>query len=100
MKVNNINGTSGKTCSCDSWLDHWEKFSGQSLSFCVVENCNQKDLVGAHIQKDNANDRNWYIIPLCKAHNGETGGSLAIGDYVNLVSANTSETCGKLFRYN
>ncbi len=40
-------------------------------------------------------DSNWYIIPLCKTHNGEKGKSLIISDNIKLVSANVSETCGK-----
>jgi len=96
MKVKNINGTSGKTCKCGSWLDHWKKFSGQPLSkWCSEKNCTQKPEVGAHVQKDSSVDDNWYIVPFCYTHNGETGKSLEIVDSVELVSANVSETCGK-----
>ena len=95
MKVNNINGTSQNTCKCGSWLDHWKKFSGQSLSsYCSEKSCTKKPEVGAHVQKDSSTDNNWYIIPLCTTHNGETGKSLEIMDSVKLVSANVSETCG------
>lgn len=96
MKVKNINGTSQNTCKCDSWLGHWEKFSGQSLPiYCPEVKCTQKPEVGAHVQKDSSTDSSWYIVPLCKAHNGETGKSLEISGSVTLVSANVSETCGK-----
>ena len=96
MKVNNINGTGPNTCKCGSWLDHWKKFSGQSLpAYCPEVNCTQKPEVGAHVQKDSHYDTNWYIVPLCKACNGKTGKSLEISDSVKLVSANVSETCGK-----
>jgi hypothetical protein len=95
MKVTNINGTSASKCNCDSWLDHWKRFSGQSITFCPVVGCLEKDLVGAHVQKDSATDKSWYIIPLCKKHNGETGKSLTISDSYTLVSANVSNTCGK-----
>ena len=27
------------------------------------------DLVGAHVQKVNSNDKKWYIVPLCKSCN-------------------------------
>ncbi|MBZ5591218.1 MAG: hypothetical protein LAP39_03210 [Acidobacteriia bacterium] len=50
--------------------------------------------MGAHVQKDSTTDKNWYIVPLCKKHNGETGKSLEIGAYT-LVSANVGQTCGK-----
>ena len=96
MKVNNINGTSETTCECGSWLDHWKKFSGQTLpQFCPQVKCTEKSEVGAHVQKDSTTDKNWYIIPLCNTHNGETGNSLIISGYLNLVSANISDTCGK-----
>jgi hypothetical protein len=96
MKVNNINGTSAKTCKCGSWLDHWKKFSGESLpTYCPEATCARKPEVGAHVQKDSATDNSWYIIPLCKIHNAETGKSLDISDSTTLVSANVSETCGK-----
>ena len=96
MKVTNINGTSDNTCKCGSWLDHWKKFGGySSITYCTVDKCYGKDLVGAHVQKDSSTDRSWYIIPLCKTHNAETGKSLIVSDNTALVSANVSETCGK-----
>ncbi len=96
MRVKNINGTSYSTCKCGSWLNHWKKFSGQSLSkYCSEKSCTKKPEVGAHIQKDNSTDSSWYIVPFCSTHNGETGKSLDIMDSVKLVSANVSETCGE-----
>jgi hypothetical protein len=96
MKVKNINGTSDNTCKCLSWLEHWKKFSGQSVSnYCPESKCTQKPEVGAHVQKDNSTDTNWYIIPLCKSHNKQTSESLDVSDAVKLVSANVSTTCGK-----
>jgi hypothetical protein len=96
MKLKNINWTDNTTCSCGSWLEYWKKFSGQTLPvFCPEEKCIQMSEVGAHVQKANSNDESWYIVPLCKTHNGETGKSLTISDSVNLVSANVGRTCGK-----
>ena len=96
MKVRNINGTSDNTCKCSSWLNHWEKFSGQAIpTYCPEKTCTQKPEVGAHVQKDSSTDNSWYIVPLCKKHNGETGKSLEISDSVKLASANVSNTCGK-----
>lgn len=96
MKVKNINGTSRNTCNCGSWLNHWKNYSRQSLSnYCSEKSCTKKPEVGAHVQKDSLSDSNWYIVPFCYTHNGETGKSLDIVDSVNLVSANVSETCGK-----
>lgn len=96
MKVKNINGTSQNTCRCGSWLEHWKKFSGQTLpTHCPESSCTQKPEVGAHIQKDGSSDDSWYIVPLCTTHNGQKGKSLEISNSVKLVSANVSTTCGK-----
>jgi hypothetical protein len=96
LKLRNINGTSGNTCSCGSWLEHWKNFSGQPPPiFCPAERCIEKPEVGAHVQKDNSPDDGWYIVPLCKTHSAETDESLTISDSVNLVSANVGRTCEK-----
>ena len=96
MKVKNINGTSDNTCKCNSWLDHWKRFSGQSVpTYCPEEKCTLKPEVGAHVQKDGYADDSWYIIPLCKTHNGETGKTVTVSDSIALASANVSKTCGK-----
>jgi hypothetical protein len=96
MKVKNINGTSDHTCKCGSWLEHWKKFGGVTApTYCPVVGCLEKVEVGAHVQKDSSSDSSWYIVPLCKTHNGKTGESIEIADWVSLVSANVSETCGK-----
>ena len=96
MKVTNVNGTSANPCRCGSWLEHWKRFGRQVLpTCCPAAHCLEKDLVGAHVQKDSPHDSGWYIVPLCKKHNGEEGKSLTIADYVVFVSANVAETCGK-----
>mgnify|MGYP001611199750 CR=1 FL=1 len=94
MKLRNINGTSQNTCKCGSWLKHWEKFSGQKTEFCQANSCLKKDVVGAHVQKANSQDQNWYIYPLCNSHNQATG-ELEVSDSYQLVSANKKETCEK-----
>lgn len=94
MKVRNINGTSDNTCKCDSWLAHWEKFSGKKAYMCSAYGCTKTSLVGAHVQKDGLLDRSWYIIPLCQAHNKQAP-ELIVSDNTQLISANVSETCGK-----
>ncbi len=95
MKLRNINGTSGRVCACGSWLKHWEKFAGRSAyDYCPADGCLEKKLVGAHVQKDDAADKSWYIVPLCAKHNAKSD-SLTVPDWVTLVSANLSETCEK-----
>ena len=96
MRVTNINGTSCNKCSCGSWLDHWKNFSGQSLPlYCREGACREKPEVGAHVQKSGMTDKKWYIVPLCKTHNSQTGKSIEIMESSILVSANVQETCGK-----
>lgn len=95
MKIRNINGTSANTCKCGSWLNHWKNYSGLTVpTYCPVQSCLEKELVGAHVQKDGFSDNNWYIFPLCKTHNAATGKSLEVSDTYKLVSANVRETCG------
>jgi hypothetical protein len=94
VKIKNINGTSQSRCVCGSWLKHWERFSGQTITYCPVIGCLNKDLVGAHVQKAGSSDNKWYICPLCNAHN-QSAGELEVSDAYKLVSANKKETCEK-----
>lgn len=95
MKVKNISGTSDNSCKCGSWLEHWERHSGQTLpAHCVEATCLRVPTIGAHVQTDNSTDTNWYIIPLCDKHNAKIS-ALTISDGAKLVPANVSETCGK-----
>jgi len=95
--VKNLNYTSDKYCKCGSWITHWEKHSKQKANMCSVYNCEDTDLVGAHVKK--LDDDNDYIIPLCRKHNGvKKGEILNINVFIYLglmVSANVAETCGK-----
>lgn len=94
MKVKNIKGTADNTCKCDSWLAHWEIYSGRKALLCVEKTCVKQAAVGAHVQKDSATDRAWYIIPLCDGHNKKADEMELSGTPI-LVSANVNETCGK-----
>jgi len=94
QEIHNVNGTSGKTCKCGSWLDHWKNYSGESAPiYCPVAECVEEELVGAHVQKNSLADESWYIVPLCRTHNAAKGKSLTIAEY-KLVTANVSLTCG------
>ena len=91
-KIRNINGTSENNCKCLNWLKHWEKFANKTAKFCSESSCIGKDIVGAHVQRDNSSDMKWYIVPLCQTHN-KSKISLEILS-TTLVSANVLETCG------
>jgi hypothetical protein len=96
MKVTNVNGTTDITCTCGSWLEHWKKFSGLTLpNYCAEEKCFQRPVIGAHVQKESFADKAWYIVPLCRTHNDETGKALKISDKAKLVPANVRVTCAK-----
>jgi hypothetical protein len=96
MKVKNINGTSTRACSCGSWLQHWRNFSKTPLPrFCAEIACPGPPELGAHVQRADSADQNWYIVPLCHLHNAKTSESIEISERTVLVPANVSLTCGK-----
>ena len=96
MRIKNTNGTEQKTCECGSWFEHWKRFGRRPTpTFCAVENCYGRDLVGAHVQKGGSSDESWFVVSLCSAHNNQRDGALTISDPWKLVSANVSLTCGK-----
>jgi hypothetical protein len=87
MKVRNVNGTSQRSCSCGSWLKHWENHSHEKAAFCSRMYCGAKATDGAHVQKDNIYDKGWYIIPLCHSCNMELGKELLVYDRTILAPA-------------
>ncbi|HAD81758.1 MAG: hypothetical protein A2509_10730 [Candidatus Edwardsbacteria bacterium RIFOXYD12_FULL_50_11] len=93
-KVRNINGTPYNTCSCGSWLAHWEKYSGRIAVYCSEAGCANQAEAGGHVLRVGANDDNWYIIPLCAEHNSLTGRAIEVIDATIFVPANVEETCG------
>jgi hypothetical protein len=95
MKLN-IETPSASNCSCGSWFDHWNKLSGQPAPLlCPVLMCVEKTEVGAYVQKDSSPDKHTYILPLCKSHSSQAGQSIAVNDYLPLISTNLAETCAK-----
>ncbi|MBA5601713.1 hypothetical protein ABRP72_14070 [Pectobacterium carotovorum] len=69
MKIKNLNHTTGKKCSCGSWLKHWENITEQTSSFCGNSVCTHDAEVGAHVKKSGHTDNAHYIVPLCKECN-------------------------------
>ncbi len=93
VKVKNINGTKLFPCACGSLLQHWMNFSHQNLlTLCSEETCVAKPEAGALVQRDDSDDSQWYVVPLCRKHSGMTGQSIAVGDYIALVPAELA--CG------
>jgi len=91
--VKNINGATGHTCQCGSWLHHWENISGKRAGVCAEVRCGKLASEGAHVQKSRNHNASWYIIPLCQKHNAMRGGELEIVEYIPLVLANKQNTC-------
>ena len=83
-------------CACGTWLDHWNKFSGQAAPHhCPLLMCVDPTEVGAHVRKEGVADNTTYILPLCKRHASQPGETIVVNDYLPLVSANVTETCAK-----
>ena len=74
MKVKNINGSSrfAKPTGYSSWLDYWVAQKGYRPTYCSETSCLGIQLVGAHVQKVNSTDQQWYIVPLCSSCNQRT----------------------------
>jgi hypothetical protein len=93
MLVKNINGTSDSPkCPCGTWLKHWERYSKKTAGLCAELTCQKPAEVGAHVQKA-GEERNWYIIPLCKEHNNQQGELLFLSDDAVLIPATDRSKC-------
>ena len=88
----NIKGTSSRTCACESWKQHWLKYSGESNwpKKCSIVGCNNPAVVGAHVFNIQSKDE--YIIPLCGGCNHRKN-TFEIEKGTKLASANVAKTC-------
>jgi hypothetical protein len=76
FKVRNINGTSAEryaksaSKSEESWLEVWRVATRSERTTCCVLRCSRTDLVGGHVMScDLRMSRQWYLVPICRAHN-------------------------------
>ena len=71
MEVKNLKGYTKISCSCGSYICHWENYSGKKATSCSKLGCSEtKGLVGAHVLKCHENSSNLqYLVPLCGEHN-------------------------------
>lgn len=71
IEVKNKKVFSKIACPCNSFLCHWENYTGIKATVCNAFGCtNKKDLVGAHVIKCHGNSNSsQYIIPLCNSCN-------------------------------
>lgn len=96
VKVESAKGTSkwpDPACRCKDWLSHWyenmrfidSRYANKMIATTSCPLCNQpiteeNPLVGAHVQKILSNDRDYYIIPVCKSCNSSKGFTFSIDD--------------------
>ena len=95
MKVKNLNGTSdAQKCPCSNWIEHWKNYAKINNPVCFEASCKENATDGAHIQKYDG-DMSWYIIPLCKTHNGMHRATIEILDSYGqyLVPATARNKC-------
>ncbi len=70
MQFKNTPNTTGLTCNCTSWLDHWMNNNGShSTPQCSVIQCTTKAVVGGRVKACDDEHSPWLIVPLCSAHN-------------------------------
>lgn len=97
MQYKNIQKTTGLTCQCISWLDHWMRFTGKRVTpICSVHKCTQLAVVGGHVKACDSENSPWLIMPLCSVHNASHFTecfNVKVAVLRNLVSANVAETC-------
>lgn len=89
----NKKGTSGRSCNCGSWKQHWINNSGKSWpSKCSIDGCNNSATLGAHIINSSVSGEK--IVPACDSCN-KLEGEFDLKGGVTVVSANKSESCEK-----
>ena len=80
-------------CQCESWLKHWETFSGQRAGYCTAVGCEGKPEIGAVVHKE-GEPGTTFVVPLCQACIAKDE-ALEIISGVRLVPANGHDTCGQ-----
>lgn len=76
-KVHNIReGERPHPAGYNSWIDYWEKRSGQAAGNCHKrrETCPNESEDGTHVQLTaEYEDATWYVVPMCHHHNTQFG---------------------------
>ena len=98
MKILNITGTAKLKCNCGTWKKHWKNWTGYKWpKKCGVKGCKNDAEVGAHVKYDDGRTGNhWYILPMCRAHNGMKHNLFDVSPDKRfwLAPANKARTCG------
>lgn len=95
MRVKNLNNTSGKSCACGSWTNHWNRYAGAQFwpQKCGAKGCPKPPAVGAHVKVVGTGDPLHYIVLLCRGCNNRFGQELELEAYVRLARASIRDTC-------
>lgn len=56
-----------------NWLEFWKNATGIKTPLCHSLFCSEVATDGAHVQLDDPNNHNWYVVPLCHKHNCQFG---------------------------
>lgn len=93
MKVKNVNGTTGRSCKCTDWLQHWTRFSKRTATTCKAKGCKKMKIVGTHVKKSGGGDTE-YIVPFCQKHNQQKKPIwIELHAGTKLAPANKNKTC-------
>jgi hypothetical protein len=87
----NKGGTSGRSCKCGTWKQHWINSSSKSWpATCSILGCSNPATLGAHVFNNNVTGER--IVPACDSCN-HLSSQFNLKGGVTLVSANKQNTC-------
>lgn len=62
-----------------NWIQHWKDATGiTDPGECHNVDCHEKATVGGHVQRVDANDNTWYIVPICQSCNCQRGAEMTV----------------------
>jgi hypothetical protein len=88
VRVKNLGGTA-RGDQGSNWLAFWERSSAQNAFMCFGAGCINTPSVGGLVQKEDAGDGKWYVVPLCRQCGKAP--ELDIWELALLVCANESD---------
>lgn len=91
LLVRNLKRTTGRACTCGSWLEHWRRETRSRRRVCGVLGCSNPVDVGAHVLvMDNRSSWEHRIVPMCNGCNHHLNDDdMWLKSDVVAVSANT-----------
>jgi hypothetical protein len=89
--VRNVS-TRGRACPCGSWLNHWERRSGEVAGVCAASSCLQPAADGARVVLEG--ESGLLVVPLCREHLLQFGLEIPLKPWTALVPAVAEDGCG------